>query len=53
MNKEEFINNLPELDDYSELYKLIVPSNKQGGTINLNGLDIQYEETDINEFFNE
>lgn len=53
MDKCEFINNLPELEDYEELYKLIVPSNKNGGTIQLNGEDIKYDEVSMEEFFNE
>lgn len=53
MTKEEFINKLPEMEDYTELYKLLVPSNKNGGTIQLNGEDIEYEEVSMEEFLNE
>ena len=51
MTKEEFINNLPELEDYQSIYEYILPKN--GGKIEFSDGIYDYEEMNMKEFFNE
>lgn len=49
MTKEEFINNLPELEDYQAVYEYILPKN--GGKIEFSDGIYDYEEMNMEEFF--
>lgn len=54
MNKSEFINSLPELEDYTSINEYIqslVPSNE--GTLDFEGEQINYEEVNLEDFYNE
>lgn len=51
MTKEEFINQLPELEDYQRIYEYMLP--QQGGTIQFGEDVYDYEEMNMEKFFNE
>lgn len=51
MTKEEFINQLPDLEDYQRIYEYMLP--QQGGTIQFGEDKYDYEEACMEEFFNE
>ena len=51
MTKEEFINQLPEMDDYQKIYEYMLP--KEGNLIYFGEDKYDYEEAYMEEFFNE